>query len=141
MRISAQWYWRLALLGLLTACLPSVATAQVCVGDCNGDGEVTVDELVSSVGIALNIPEALPCDAIDALHPRGCVELEVSALPLVGGRYVLSVGCGRGRESAVHLERVAEFHVWPADVYGSGVPVEQPHGLVVAPHRWAHRSD
>jgi lipopolysaccharide transport system ATP-binding protein len=80
-------------------------------------------------------------DAIDALHPRGCVELEVSALPLVGGRYVLSVGCGRGRESAVHLERVAEFHVWPADVYGSGVPVEQPHGLVVAPHRWAHRSD
>ena len=79
MRISAQWYWRLALLGLLTACLPSVATAQVCVGDCNGDGEVTVDELVSSVGIALNIPEALPCDAIDANHNQ---QVEINELVL-----------------------------------------------------------
>jgi lipopolysaccharide transport system ATP-binding protein len=78
-------------------------------------------------------------DAIDALHPRGCVELEVSALPLVGGRYTMTVSGGRGREAAVHLEHVAEFHVWPIDVYGVGVPVEQPHGLVVAPHRWAHR--
>jgi len=80
-------------------------------------------------------------DAIAALHPRGCIELELAALPLVGGRYTLSIGCGRGREAAIHLERVVEFHVWPADVYGSGVAVEQPHGLVVAPHRWAHRAD
>jgi homopolymeric O-antigen transport system ATP-binding protein len=79
--------------------------------------------------------------AIDALHPRGCVELELAALPLVGGRYTLSVGCGRGRSHAIQLEHVAEFHVWPADVYGSGVPVEQPHGLVIAPHRWMHRAE
>jgi hypothetical protein len=79
--------------------------------------------------------------AINALHAQGCVELEVAALPLVGGRYALTIGCGRGRESSIHLERVAEFHVWPADVYGSGVPVEQPHGLVVAPHRWVHRAE
>jgi lipopolysaccharide transport system ATP-binding protein len=78
--------------------------------------------------------------AIATLYAHGVVELELAALPLVGGRYALSVGCGRGRESAVHLERVAEFHVWPADVYGSGIPVEQPHGLVVAAHRWAHRA-
>ena len=70
-----------------------------------------------------------------------CVELEVASLPLVGGRYALSISCGRGRASAFHLERVIEFHVWPADVYGSGVPVEQPHGLVVAPHRWLHRAE
>jgi len=80
-------------------------------------------------------------EAIDSLYARGVVELEVATLPLVGGRYALSVGCGRGRESAIHLERVAEFQVWPADVYGSGVPVEQPHGLVVAAHRWAHRAE
>jgi lipopolysaccharide transport system ATP-binding protein len=78
-------------------------------------------------------------DAITALHGRGLVELELANLPLVGGRYALSVGCGRGREAAVHLERVVEFHVWPADVYGTGAAVEQPHGLVVAPHRWLHR--
>ena len=80
-------------------------------------------------------------NAIDTLHARGVVELELAALPLVGGRYALSVACGRGRESAVHLEHIAEFHVWPADVYGSGVPVEQPHGLVIAAHRWAHRME
>jgi lipopolysaccharide transport system ATP-binding protein len=78
-------------------------------------------------------------DALGGLHPTGWVELELSSLPLVGGRYGLSVSCGRGHASTVHLDRVAEFHVWPADVYGSGVPVEQPHGLVVAAHRWGHR--
>ena len=80
-------------------------------------------------------------NGIGALHPQGCVELEVASLPLVGGRYALSISCGRGRASAFHLERVIEFHVWPADVYGSGVPLEQPHGLVVAPHRWLHRAE
>ena len=65
----------------------------------------------------------------------GWVELEIASLPLVGGRYGCSASAaGAAAPSAVHLERVAEFHVWPADVYGSGVPVEQPHGLVV-PHR------
>src|SRR5262249_55918450 len=59
-------------------------------------------------------------NGIGALHPQGCVELEVASLPLVGGRYALSISCGRGRASAFHLERVVEFHVWPADVYGSG---------------------
>jgi lipopolysaccharide transport system ATP-binding protein len=80
-------------------------------------------------------------EAISALHPQGCLELEVDSLPLVGGRYALSVSYGRGRDATTHLERVAEFHVWPADVYGNGVPVEQPHGLVIAPHRWIHRSE
>jgi hypothetical protein len=80
-------------------------------------------------------------EAITALHARGWVELELTSLPLVGGRYTLSISGGRGRESAVHLEHVVEFHVWPMDVYGFVVPVEQPHGLVVVPHRWAHRAD
>jgi lipopolysaccharide transport system ATP-binding protein len=79
-------------------------------------------------------------DAISDLHPQGCLELEVDSLPLVGGRYALSIGYGRGRESTIHLERVAEFHVWPSDVYGNGIPLEQPHGLVIAPHRWLHRA-
>ena len=89
----------------------------------------------------LELRSAIQGNGIGALHPQGCVELEVASLPLVGGRYALSVSCGRGRASAFHLERVIEFHVWPADVYGSGVPVEQPHGLVVAPHRWLHRAE
>jgi len=99
---------------------------------------VYVDDPYGTCVLALRSP-GRGNEAIDALRSHGCVELEISSLPLVGGRYALSVGCGRGRASAVHLDHVAEFHVWPADVYGSGVPVEQPHGLIVAPHRWAHR--
>ena len=100
---------------------------------------VHVDDPYGTCILALRSP-ALGSEAIEALDGRGCVELEVAALPLVGGRYALSITGGRGRESAVHLEHVAEFHVWPADVYGSGVPVEQPHGLVVTAHRWRHRA-
>jgi lipopolysaccharide transport system ATP-binding protein len=73
--------------------------------------------------------------------PSGCAELEIAALPFVGGRYRLTVGCGNGREAAVWLDHVAEFHVWPVDIYGNGVPVEQPHGLLVTAHRWQHRAE
>jgi lipopolysaccharide transport system ATP-binding protein len=99
---------------------------------------VHVDDPYGTCVLALR-SHARGDQAIAALHPSGWIELELSSLPLVGGRYGLSVGCGRGQEAAVHLDHVAEFHVWPADVYGSGVPVEQPHGLVVASHRWLHR--
>jgi lipopolysaccharide transport system ATP-binding protein len=100
--------------------------------------EVHVNNPYGTCILALRSP-ARGGDAIDTLHARGAVELAIAALPLVGGRYALSVICGRGRDAAIRLDHVAEFHVWPADVYGSGVPVEQPHGLVVAPHRWVHR--
>jgi homopolymeric O-antigen transport system ATP-binding protein len=79
-------------------------------------------------------------DALDAAHARGSVELEIAALPLAAGRYLVTLACGHGREPPVWFDRVAEFHVWPVDVYGSGVPVEQPHGLLVTPHRWLHRA-
>jgi outer membrane protein assembly factor BamB len=36
-----------------------------CVGDCNGDGKVTIDELVRAVNIALNDGTVDTCDAID----------------------------------------------------------------------------
>ncbi len=99
---------------------------------------VHVDDPYGTCVLALRSHSA-GAHTLGGLHPTGWVELELSSLPLVGGRYGLSVACGRGHVSTVHLERVAEFHVWPADVYGSGVPVEQPHGLVVAQHRWGHR--
>jgi lipopolysaccharide transport system ATP-binding protein len=72
---------------------------------------------------------------------QGCAELHIDALPLVGGRYLLSVACGRQHQPGVHLERVAEFHVRSQDIYGSGVPLEQPHGLMVTTHRWVHRAE
>jgi lipopolysaccharide transport system ATP-binding protein len=99
---------------------------------------VHVDDPYGTCVLALR-SHARGAQVLDGLHPTGWIELELSSLPLVGGRYALSVSCGRGHAATVHLDRLVEFHVWPADVYGNGVPVEQPHGLVVVPHRWGYR--
>src|SRR5262245_18467428 len=40
-------------LALLAATTPGYADAQMCVGDCNGDGMVEINELVLAVNIAL----------------------------------------------------------------------------------------
>jgi hypothetical protein len=37
-----------------------------CTGDCNGDGEVTIDELIRGVRLALNEPDENACPAFDA---------------------------------------------------------------------------
>jgi len=39
--------------------------APVCVGNCNGDGAVTVDELLTAVNIALGISPVEQCPAFD----------------------------------------------------------------------------
>jgi hypothetical protein len=48
-----------------TANATSIPTPR-CVGDCNGDGVVTVDELLTMVNIGLAIEGSPPCDAGDA---------------------------------------------------------------------------
>lgn len=44
---------------------PVAAQAAFCPGDCNGDGQVTVDELVTSVGIALGDFSISDCPAVN----------------------------------------------------------------------------
>ena len=46
----------------------STGNAQDCVGDCNGDGQVSINELVLGVNIALG---SLPADACPAFDPNG----------------------------------------------------------------------
>ncbi len=63
--------WRhVGLVAGVLALLAGRAPAQVCVGDCNGDGEVTVNELITGVVIALGSVIQPPpmCDAMDANH-------------------------------------------------------------------------
>src|SRR5262249_58715806 len=43
-------------------------TAIACVGDCNGDGVVTINELILAVNIALGDAPISACPAIDAHH-------------------------------------------------------------------------
>jgi hypothetical protein len=62
-----MWMWVL-LSGLVVTLLQGRAGAQPCTGDCDGDGEVTVDELIRGVNIALGHVEVSQCDALDADH-------------------------------------------------------------------------
>ena len=57
--------WVLACSMLLAAALPSPAIA-VCAGDCEDDGEVTVDELIKGVNIALGSSALSDCGAFDS---------------------------------------------------------------------------
>ena len=65
------WPPRLRLSLAAVACLatllllPTMLTA-ACIGDCNADGAVTVDELLLSVNIALGSAAATVCAAVDA---------------------------------------------------------------------------
>jgi uncharacterized repeat protein (TIGR03806 family) len=58
------------LLGALTLLLAAPGVA--CVGDCNGDGAVSIDELVTGVNLALGSPPASVCAAFD-LNADGSV--------------------------------------------------------------------
>jgi hypothetical protein len=49
----------------LAAAAPAAAQADGCVGDCSADGEVTVDEIITGVNIALGTQTAAACPAFD----------------------------------------------------------------------------
>ena len=53
-------------LTLLTFALAGAAPATACVGDCSGDGAVTVDEIVAGVNIALGAAPVAACPPFDA---------------------------------------------------------------------------
>ena len=59
------WAAAVVALAAIFVVAPSIARA-VCVGDCNGDGEVTVNELITMVNIALGTSPVSACMAGDA---------------------------------------------------------------------------
>ena len=72
----------------------SVARAQTptCTGDCNGDGMVTINELILGVSIALGSQPLSACPAFDCEHnqmvPINCLVQGVNnALESSGGRH------------------------------------------------------
>lgn len=50
---------------LLVTLLTAPTAGQPCIGDCGGDGEVSVDEVTTGVLLALGDPAAAACDAFD----------------------------------------------------------------------------
>src|SRR5262249_22230811 len=77
-------------------------TAIACVGDCNGDGVVTINELILAVNIALGLEPISACPAIDANHSRE-VTIEELIRPIANAQN----GCPWAR-SAIR-GRSAEF--------------------------------
>ena len=66
-----------------------ILTASSCVGDCNGDKEVTIDELVKGVNIALGIASLADCVAFET-NDDGTVTVD----ELIQGVNAALTGCG-----------------------------------------------
>jgi hypothetical protein len=57
-------FWQVALLAV-AVCAASASPARACVGDCNGDGEVTIDEILLGVSITLGTRPLVDCPRFD----------------------------------------------------------------------------
>ena len=80
MRRSSPTVTGLALAAWLCA---APADAQPCIGDCGNDGEVTVDEVLTGLNIALGLREIDECEAMDADGSRSVtVDEIITALSL-----------------------------------------------------------
>lgn len=66
---------------------PTVSPAAACAGDCNGDGQVTIDELVRGVNLALS-GAGVPCAALDV---NGDGEIAINEL--IAGVNSALAGC------------------------------------------------
>lgn len=77
-------FWGILCLSWL---LPAVASA-ACVGDCDGSGEVTVDEIVTGVAIALGDRPAAACTSLDSNS-----DVEITVDEIVAAVNAALVGC------------------------------------------------
>jgi cysteine-rich repeat protein len=72
--------WLGAVTFILLACLPMTAQGQAaCAGDCSGDEEVGINELITCVGISLGNLDLSTCEACD---PDGDGQVEINELIL-----------------------------------------------------------
>ncbi|MBI3783583.1 MAG: hypothetical protein HY270_09290 [Deltaproteobacteria bacterium] len=98
----AVWMWLRSSSGVAAAVgimLAGAASAgATCVGDCNGDGEVTIDELITMVNIAAGPGELSTCSAADA-NGDGAVTIDeiIQAVNIaLGGFCEDDFVCGNG---------------------------------------------
>lgn len=124
---------RTALIGAMALAMVAVgargATAQGCPGDCNGDGMVTVSELILSVNIALG---AAALDACRAIDPGGTGTVGVAQLiAAVGGALCACQPCPPPPPTATRTR--TPTHTPPASPTPSVTPTATPEPLV---SRW-----
>ncbi|WOD40828.1 ABC transporter ATP-binding protein [Nodosilinea sp. E11] len=65
---------------------------------------------------------------------KGVASLRINKLPLMPGRYSVSISLVENQTEWVDfIERAIEFEVFPADVFGSGKIPDRSHGIVFLP--------
>ena len=99
-RLASSRTWA-AFVVLVAVSQGGIAGAQDCVGDCNGDREVQLNELILGVNLALGSAGETPCDAFDS-DENGAVSVDEL---LLGVRSAL-LSCGAN--PAGRLRRVGE---------------------------------
>ncbi|MFN8640513.1 MAG: hypothetical protein U0802_02170 [Candidatus Binatia bacterium] len=104
------------LLAALAAIVLAAPRAQAaCAGDCNGDGMVTVSELITGVNIALGSTPAAQCASFDANGDRqvavnelvAAVASALSGCPFTG-QYTARVDVGDGETGLIRLQVAAD---------------------------------
>jgi hypothetical protein len=111
-RANVQTLIRGTYLAAIVVMLPWAAAA-ACVGDCNGDGEVTVDEIVTGTGIALGASLSL-CPTFDA---NGDGEVTIEELVVAVTHALL--GCPMDADAPIVLydRTQANLVPWPDDFW------------------------
>ena len=120
---------------VLLLTLPLGAGAQQCAGDCNGDGEVTIDELVLAVNIALGNRQVGDCLAVDLN-----LDFEVTIDELVSAVNAALFGCPATPTASAHRVDHPDAH---GDGHGADTDGDDrragPRGLEVGHHRRLRR--
>jgi len=84
---TTRWFFCAPIAALFAMTLAASANAQ-CVGDCNGDGTVAINELITGVNIALGNAQASSCPSFDT-NSDGSVAVN----ELISGVNALLNGC------------------------------------------------
>src|SRR5579862_6261191 len=87
-RLDGRLRGAVAMVVALTALVAATHPAFACIGDCNGDGEVTVDELIVGVNIALGVANIDACPAFDR-NGDGAVTID----EILAAVNALLIGC------------------------------------------------
>ncbi len=108
---TSRWLLRAGVVGVFAIVSMSVASAAVCPGDCNLDDQVSVDELITGVDMALGMRAMDACAAVDPGND-GRVDIDelVEAVSgaLNGCPALKTLDPGTGPWEPVARERVAE---------------------------------
>lgn len=86
------------------ALLPASKPVAACVGDCSGDGVVTVDEIITGVSIALGAVAVDQCTPIDADGDR-----RVTVDEIITAVTAALTGCPQSEPRVVALSRAGEI--------------------------------